>query len=121
MQLMGSEMNPVLIYTTWPDVDAATAVGRELVAKKLAACVNVLSPATSIYMWDGATACDTEHPMLIKTVAGRSQTVMAMVRRLHPYDVPAIAVLDITGGDPAFLSWIGAQTRMLEVDGDEQQ
>ena len=48
--------------------------------------------------------------MLIKMVAERSQVVTALVRRLHPYDVPAIAVLDDTEGDPAFLNWIGAQT-----------
>jgi periplasmic divalent cation tolerance protein len=118
---MGSEAKLVLIYTTWPDAEAAGAAGGELVAKKLAACVNILAPATSIYVWDGATECDTEHPMLIKTVAGRTQAVMKMVKQLHPYDVPAFAVLDIADGDPAFLSWIAAQTRGSEADGDEQQ
>ncbi len=44
---------PVLIYSTFPSPEAAEAVGRELVERRLAACVNILPGMTSIYRWEG--------------------------------------------------------------------
>lgn len=101
---------PVLIYTTWPDVDRAEAAGRTLVLERRAACVNILAPATAIYEWQGEAQRDVEHPMLIKTRRGQVSGVVRAVRRLHPYDVPAVAVLPISDGDPEFLAWISTQT-----------
>ena len=100
----------VLFYTTWTDTDSAEAAGRALVADRLAACVNILGAATAIYSWQGAVERDAEHPMLVKTVAARVPGVLETVRRLHPCDVPACAVVPIVDGDPEFLAWIEAQT-----------
>lgn len=100
----------VLIYTTWPDSASAEAAAGALVAQGLAACVNILGPATAIYAWQGEIERDTEHPMLIKTRPANVDAVVATVRQMHPYEVPAVAVLPITGGDRDFLAWIGAQT-----------
>ncbi|MGI9477986.1 MAG: divalent-cation tolerance protein CutA [Hyphomicrobiaceae bacterium] len=109
----------VLIYTTWPDPDSAAAAGAALVAEKRAACVNILGPATAIYTWQGAVEQDTEHPMLIKTVRARVAGVIETVRRLHPYDVPAVAVVPIVDGDAEFLAWIAAQTAAPGATQDE--
>lgn len=100
----------VLIYTTWPDAGSAEAAGRVLVDEKLAACVNILGPATAIYAWQGVVEQATEHPMLIKTVTAQVPGVLDAVQRLHPYDVPAAAVVPIVDGNPEFLAWIEAQT-----------
>ena len=100
----------VLIYTTWPDTARAEAAGRSLVAEKLVACVNILGAATAIYAWQGEVQQETECPMLMKTRRARVDDVITAVKRLHPYDVPAIAVLPIESGDPEFQAWIGAQT-----------
>lgn len=109
----------VLIYTTWPDTASAEAAGRVLVAERLAACVNILGAATAIYAWQDAIERDTEHPMLIKTRAANVDAVAAAVRRLHPYDVPAVAVLAIAGGDGEFLEWISAQTAPVKLTAGE--
>lgn len=109
---------PVLVYTTWPNSDSAEAAGRALVAERLAACVNILGAATAIYAWQGEIERDTEHPMVIKTRAGNVDGVVATVRRLHPYDVPAVAVLPVTGGDGDFLAWIDAQTAPAQPTND---
>ena len=50
---------PVLVYSTFPSLDAAEAAGRELVERRLAACVNILPGMTSIYRWEGAIARDS--------------------------------------------------------------
>ncbi|MFY0613124.1 MAG: divalent-cation tolerance protein CutA [Hyphomicrobiaceae bacterium] len=110
-----SKNEQVLIYTTWPDTDSAEAAGRALVGGRQAACVNVLGVATAIYAWQGAIERDSEYPMLIKTVGAQVAGVIETVRRLHPYDVPAVAVVPIAGGDPEFLAWIEAQTHQNET------
>lgn len=100
----------VLIYTTWPDAASAEAAARVLVAEKLVACANILGEATAIYAWQDKIEQETECPMLLKTRRARVDAVKETVKRLHAYDVPAIAVLPIEDGEPEFLAWIGAQT-----------
>jgi periplasmic divalent cation tolerance protein len=34
------------------------------------------------------------------------------IKTLHPYEVPCIAVLPITGGHGPFLEWIAANSRV---------
>jgi periplasmic divalent cation tolerance protein len=101
---------PVLVYSTFPSLDAAEAVGRELVERRLAACVNILPGMTSIYRWEGAIARDTEVVMIIKTRAGLADPTIAAVKALHKYTNPALLVVPIIGGSADYLSWLGEQT-----------
>src|SRR4051794_25236531 len=79
---------PVLIYSTFPSPEAAAAVGEELVAARLAACVNILPGMTSIYRWEGAIARDSEAVMIIKTRASLAVRVMETVKAGHSYANP---------------------------------
>lgn len=103
----------VLIYTTWPDAGMAEAAGAELVSGRIAACVNVLAPATAIYEWNGDVQRDTEYPMIIKTMPRHVAAVTTVVKAHHSYEVPAIVVLPLAGGDAAYLGWIDHQTTSL--------
>jgi len=105
-----SDQEAVLIYTTWPNADLAVAAGEQLLARRTVACVNILAPATAIYMWQGKTEHGQEVPMLIKTVRRHVDNVVAEINHLHPYDVPAVAAVPIVDGNAAFLEWIGCQT-----------
>ena len=101
---------PVLVYSTFPSLDAAEAVGRELVERRLAACVNILPGMTSIYRWEGAIARDTEVVMIIKTRAGLADPTIAAAKALHTYTNPALLVVPIIGGSADYLSWLAEQT-----------
>ena len=81
---------PVLIYSTFPSPEAAEAVGQQLVAARLAACVNILPGMTSIYRWEGAIARESEAVMIIKTRASLALRVMEMVKASHSYANPAL-------------------------------
>ena len=102
--------NAVLIYTTFPNVDAAEAVADDLLSKSLIACANVLTGMQSIYRWNGATEKATEVVMLLKTASGLSSRVVAAVEAGHPYETPAIFVIDVASGSAPFLHWIGEVT-----------
>ncbi len=100
----------VLIYTTFPNVDVAEALADDLLSKSLIACANVLPGMQSIYRWNGATEKATEVVMLLKTERGLSSRVVAAVEAGHPYDTPAVFVIDAASGSAPFLQWIGAVT-----------
>lgn len=100
----------VLIYATFPTLDAARDIGGDLVQAGLAACVNIGQPMTAIYLWEGRRHEDAEVPMLIKTRAACAEAVVAAVRSGHSYDNPAVLVLPVVAGSAPFLAWIAAQT-----------
>jgi len=103
-------MDYCLVYMTAGSHDEAVRIGHDLVAERLAACVNVLGPMTSVYEWQGRTQEDTEVAFLAKTRRAQVDALTARVKALHSYDCPCVVVLPIDGGNPAFLQWLGEQT-----------
>ncbi|MGS0741883.1 divalent-cation tolerance protein CutA [Glaciimonas sp. GG7] len=83
----------------------------QLVERKLAACVNVLSAIHSVFIWRGTLTETTEVTLLIKTTTVRYSGLEACIQAAHPYDLPEIIALPIAQGLPAYLTWIGAETK----------
>ena len=100
----------VLIYTTFPTKSEAKKAGRALVKSGLAACVNIFPKMVSFYIWEGDVQESKEAAMLIKTARQRAEEVLAEVKRLHPYSLPARLMLAVDGGGSDFLEWIQQQT-----------
>lgn len=101
----------VMIYATFPSLETATAAGRDLVGRRLAACVNLIAHMRAIYAWEGRIHEDDEVVAIIKTQAALAGPVMAAVRERHAYANPALVVLDIAGGAETYLDWVRAQGR----------
>jgi periplasmic divalent cation tolerance protein len=97
----------VVVLSTLPADRDAAALATALVDARLAACVNILSPVTSIYRWQDAVETAREQKIVIKTARTRVPELWEKVRSLHPYDVPEFIVLPIVDGNEAYLSWIG--------------
>ncbi|ODR98560.1 dihydroorotate dehydrogenase [Methyloceanibacter methanicus] len=102
---------PVLIYTTFASLDDAKTVGGALVDARLAACVNVFPGMVSIYQWEGVRETADEVAMIVKTRAGLTDAVLTEVKRLHPYEVPALLVLPTQGGGAEYCAWIVEETQ----------
>ena len=101
---------PILVYATFPSLDEAERIGGRLVDDGLAACVNILPGMVAIYVWQGQRQRDSECAMIIKSRASLAGRIIETVRGMHPYDNPALVVLEIAAGSPPFLEWIVAQT-----------
>ena len=101
----------VLILTTVPDDASGEALARTLVEERLAACVNLHAPMTSLYRWSGVVEREVERQLIIKTTSDRIPAVEARVRQLHRYDVPEFLVVPVATGGAAYLSWVSDQTR----------
>ena len=77
-----------------------------LVSDRLAACVNVLPPMTSLYWWKGAIEEDSERQLVIKTTSDRVAAIEARFREMHPYELPEFIVLN-AGASAPYLEWLG--------------
>lgn len=96
----------VVALTTVPAQFDAAAFAKTLVERRLAACVNVLPGATSVYRWEGAVQIDQEQQLVIKTTADKIGALDDAVSALSPYDVPEFIVLPIVAGSSAYLAWL---------------
>lgn len=109
-RLPAMSATPLLVLTNCPDADCAEAIAAALVEAGLAACVNILAPARSVYRWQGAVERADEVPLLIKTTAARYAALEAAIRARHPYELPEIVALPIDRGLPAYLRWLADET-----------
>lgn len=100
---------PVEIQVTCGSPEEADRIADELVARRLAACVQRL-PIRSTYRWEGEVQHDDEILLLVKTRAARFDDVARLVRELHSYDVPAITAVPVVAGSDDYLAWIDAET-----------
>ena len=99
-------MDVIAVLTNLPDSESAFNLARTLVHRRLAACVNVLGPATSFYRWEGREAEAAEVPVIIKTVLDRYPEVEQAIRELHPYELPEIIALPVAQGFENYLGWV---------------
>jgi periplasmic divalent cation tolerance protein len=103
-------MSSLLVLTNLPDTASAQTLAALLVEERLAACVNILAPARSVYRWQGRIASEEEVPLLIKTSRARYAALEAAIRSHHPYELPEIIAVTIEAGLPEYLAWITAET-----------
>ncbi len=96
----------VLVLSTVARAEDAERIARELVERRLAACVNVVPGVTSIYRWKGGVERDEERLLLIKTRTERLAALRETLVALHPYEVPEAIALPIEGGHQPYLDWL---------------
>jgi periplasmic divalent cation tolerance protein len=101
---------PLLVYTTFPDVDSALAIGEGLVRDRLIACINVLPGMRSVYAWKGAVERGQEAAAILKTRKGLQDQVHQALKQRHPYEAPAILFIEPAGADAATLEWLVSET-----------
>ena len=88
-------MTVVTVYAVFSDADEAEKIGRAMVEKRLAACVNILPPCHSIYRWEDRLETVVEVPALFKTTLDHADTLIASIAELHSYETPAIVTWPI--------------------------
>lgn len=81
-------------------------IGRRLVEERLAACVNVVPSARSVYVWEGALQEADEALLMIKTRRDRYPELARRIQELHSYSVPEIVAVPIDSGAPTYLDWV---------------
>lgn len=111
---MPSNIEVILVITNFPDVNIARLVAERLVTTRLAACANILSPCRSIYAWRGKIEDTEEYPVLIKTTPACYAAVEALIKEMHPYELPEIIALPVERGLPQYLAWVADETKLMK-------
>ncbi len=96
-----------IVLTTTGSKAEAQKIGRALIERNLAACVNVVGPIESVYRWKGAVETAEEFLCIVKTRTAAVDKVSAAIKELHSYELPECLVLPIEGGSSTYLAWIG--------------
>ncbi len=99
-----------VVMTTVATAEEAEQLVRALLERRLIACGTILPTARSLYRWNEAIADETESVILLKTHAERIPGLEAAFEELHPYKVPELLALPVSGGLEKYLHWIGDET-----------
>lgn len=96
----------VIVVSTWPAGEDPGPAASALVEERLAACVNVLPPMESVYLWKNTLERSQERQLLIKTTRARVDALVARLKQLHPYELPEALVIPVVGGSEPYLAWL---------------
>ena len=103
---MKAKRVPVLASTTTAKAEDAGKIAMQLVERKLAACVQIVEPITSVYRWQGKIESEREILLLIKSTQDLIPDIAELLDEIHPYEVPELVATPIIGGSTSYLSWL---------------
>jgi len=101
----------VQLLTTVGKREDAERIARRLVEERLAACVQIVGPITSVYRWRGRVEVSEEWLCLAKTERGLYEEAERAIRELHPYELPEIIALPVAAGSKEYLEWVSREVR----------
>jgi periplasmic divalent cation tolerance protein len=105
-----SDANLLLVITTVASRDDGSRIARQIIADRLAACVQCDGPIESHYVWDGKPSCDSEFRLSIKTHAAAWERLHQRLLELHPYQQPQIIAIPVPLADPGYAAWVQRAT-----------
>ena len=101
----------IQVATTIATEEEAGAIARLLVEKRLAACVQVVGPITSLYRWQGKIETAGEYLCLAKSRAALYPEIEAAIKAVHPYEVAEIVATPFIAGSKEYLAWLDAEVK----------
>ncbi len=105
------DIEHIMVMITAPTRETGQQISDMLIEKKLAACVNMISPIHSCYLWKGKSYQEDEVLLVVKTRAELFEPeLVPAVKNIHPYDVPEIIAMPIIMGSQSYLDWIDEMT-----------
>jgi periplasmic divalent cation tolerance protein len=99
-------MTPVVVLTTVGTSFDVAPLARDLVERRLAACVNIIEKVRSIYRWKGAVEEDGEQLLIIKTMEEKVDELRDTLFARHPYEVPEFVVFRIDKLSDSYRLWL---------------
>ena len=109
-QALSSNLNKLLVVvTSLPNVEAATALARALVQAHLAACVQISEGVYSVYRWEGKLCEEQEVLLSAKTGAHQWDEICAFIKEAHPYDLPEVLAFSPEQYDQQYGEWVQAE------------
>jgi periplasmic divalent cation tolerance protein len=103
-------MNTYLqVQTTTDSKEAAEALVSLLIEKKLAACVQVSSPITSVFTWKGTVTKAEEWLISAKTRSDLYEKIEQAIKENHSYELPEIIAVKLEQVSTDYAKWMEEQ------------
>ena len=99
-----------IAWTTVASRADAERIAADIIARNLAACVQIDGPVTSLYRWHGKTEQSQEFRLWFKALDGRLEPLEKHVLATHPYDTPQWIVVGAAHVGEKYLSWAEANS-----------
>lgn len=103
-------MNWIQVFTTTNSKEEALKIANALINKRLAACVQLVGPITSVYSWKGKNGTAKEWLCIIKSKKPLYPRIEKMIKSIHTYSLPEITTFKIEGSKE-YLAWIEKATK----------
>ena len=110
---IGNKQSGVIILSTFPNEESSVSVAKELINKKLCACVN-LTKVRSLYNWNNKLEDQEEYLVLFKSTISTVEELKSNIKRVHPYEVPEIVEIRMNKVSKSYLSWLAESTNKIE-------
>jgi periplasmic divalent cation tolerance protein len=101
----------IVVLSSCETQEEATAVARHLVEQRLAACVNIVSGARSIYRWKDEIEDATEWLLVIKSRRDLLAALRSEIEKKHSYEVPEVLALQVIDGSESYLAWLDRELK----------
>jgi periplasmic divalent cation tolerance protein len=99
-----------LIWTTTENRADAERIAADVVARQLAACVQIEGPIISHYRWQGQAERAEEYRMCFKCLPESLPALEKHILAVHPYDTPEWLAVAADRVGEKYLSWARANS-----------
>jgi periplasmic divalent cation tolerance protein len=96
----------LIVFTTLSSQQESEILAQKIVEAKLAACVQILPPMTSVYFWNDAVQKDSEVLLWIKTLTEKYESLEKFIFENHPYETPEIVAIEAEKISDSYLGWM---------------
>lgn len=107
-----SNENIVVLVTASNETEGAK-LAKQIIEKRLAACVNLVPTIRSFFWWQGRIDEQAETLLAIKTAPRLLNELIATVQAHHSYQVPEIIALPIVAGAANYLEWLNGELKPI--------
>jgi periplasmic divalent cation tolerance protein len=101
----------ISVYLTVASRKEAEIIAVALIRDKLAACVNILPAAHSMYRWKGKLVKSREIILVAKSRKSLFARIEKKVKSLSSYECPCVVAWPITAGYKPYLDWVAKETK----------
>jgi periplasmic divalent cation tolerance protein len=99
----------IQVITTVGSEADAQRLAEHLIARRLAACVQIDAAIQSVYGWKGEICRDPEWRVVVKTSAPHWDAVGRAIAEVHPYELPELIGHPLPLVSPAYRQWVVQQ------------
>ena len=99
------ELNILSVTTTVSSLEMAKTLAREILAQKLAACVQLDQGVISLYRWKGEPCEEAEVRLVIKSLPGCEAALQELLAQHHPYELAQFLVQPMSASQ-AYAQWV---------------